>query len=262
MSLLGGKVAVVTGAGRGIGRAVAIALAGEGAVVGLAARSSDEIECVADEIRKCGGHAVAVPTDVGRQEDVDAFFSRVREELGEVDILVNNAAVGGPVGNLWETDPNAWLQMFNINVIGMARCARAVLPAMIARRYGKIIFVGSKAGRSESWASQCHEQMAYGVTKAAVNRFSEILAAQVRGYGINVNCIGVAADTRLGDDTIQALARQRGEPSPPTLDEKPVEERVLPEENVAPFIFFASSLADHITGAYIEANTLTDIVRK
>lgn len=262
MGLLEGKVAVVTGAGRGIGRAVALAMAAEGAVLGLAARTSHEIENVADEIRMRGGRAVAVPTDVGCQEDVDALFARVREELGEVDILVNNAAVAGFVGKLWEINPNTWQQMFNINVIGMARCARAVLPAMIARRYGKIIIVGSMAGRSESWASHCHEQMAYGTSKAAVNRFSEILAAQVRGYGINVNCIGVSADTRLGEDAFRAAALRRGEPPPPTLDEKPFEERVLPEENVAPFVFLASSLADHITGAYIEANTLSDIARR
>ena len=104
MSLLKGKVAVVTGAGRGIGRAVAVALAQEGAVLGLAARSSDEIERVADDIRKCGSRAVAVPTDVGCQENVDTFFARVREELGEVDILVNNAAVTVPFGFLWGSD--------------------------------------------------------------------------------------------------------------------------------------------------------------
>ncbi len=262
MSLLKGKVAVVTGAGRGIGRAVAVALAGEGAVVGLAARSSDEIERVADEIRKRGSRAVAVPTDVGCQEDVDAFFARVREELGEVDILVNNAAVTVPFGFLCETDPNKWQQLFNINVIGMARCARAVLPVMISQRYGKILNVGSQAGRSENWALQCHEQMGYGVSKAAVIRFSECLAAQVREYGINVNCIGVGADTRLGEDALQAAAQQRGESPPPRLNEMPMDERVWPEENVAPFVFLSSSLGDHITAVYIEANTLTDVMRR
>lgn len=262
MGLLTGRTAVVTGAGRGIGRAVAIAMAAEGASLGLAARSPREIEQVADEIRMQGGQALAIPTDVARQEDVDALFARVREELGEVDILVDNAAVVGPIGKLWETDPNAWQQVLDINVIGMARCARAVLPGMIARRYGKIIIVGSTAGRSEGWASHCHEQMAYGVSKAAVNRFSEILAAQVREYGINVNCIGVSADTRLGEEALQMAARQRGEPLPRTVEEKPLEQRILPEENIAPFIFLASSLADHITGAYIEANKLPDITRR
>ena len=249
VGLLDGKVAVVTGAGRGIGRAVAVGMAVEGAALGLAARSAPEIESAAEEIRSRGGRAVAVPTDVGRQEDVDALFTRVRDELGQVDILVANAAIAGPFGKLWETDPNMWQQVLNVNVIGLARCAHAVLPSMTARRCGKIIIVGSMAGRSDAWASNCHKQMAYGTSKAAVSRFSQLLAAQVREHGINVNCVGVAADTRLGEDTIP-------------LEEKPVEERVLPEENVAPFVFLASSLADHVTGAYFEANALPNVLRR
>lgn len=249
MGVLDGKVAVVTGAGRGIGRAVAIGMAAEGAAVGLAARSTCEIESVAGEIRSLGGRALAVTADISLQEDVDNLFARVRDELGNLDILVANAAIAGPYGTIWETEPNAWQQVMNVNVIGMARCAHAVLPSMITRRYGKIIIVGSRAGGSDKWAWDCHKQMAYGTSKAAVNRFSQLLAAQTHKYCINVNCVGVGADTTLGKDTIP-------------LPEKPAEERVLPEENVAVFIFLASSLADHVTGAYFEANNLSDVMRR
>lgn len=138
------------------------------------------------------GVGMATPTGGVTDGHIQHYVARAKAHpgliIGEVDILVNNAAVVGAYGFLWETDPNEWQQLFNINVIGMARCARAVLPAMISRRYGKILNVGSIAGGSENWASQCHEQMAYGVSKAAVIRFSECLAAQVIGYGINVNC--------------------------------------------------------------------------
>ena len=262
MNLLKGKVAVVTGAGRGIGRAVAIALAGEGAAVALAARTADEIESAASEIRAGRGRALTVPTDVTRQTDVDVLFELVREKLGEVDILVNNAAIMGPAGNLWETDPAAWGTVFDVNVISMVRCARAVLPAMVSRRYGKIINVGSTAGYSDSWASRFPEQTAYGTTKAAIHRFSVCLAHQVKSDGVNVNCVGVSAHTRMSDEAREALARLRGEPPPPSVNEAPVEARTLPEENAPLFVFLASSLSDHITGQYLEANSLPARLRR
>lgn len=259
--LLANRVAVVTGAGRGIGRAIAMAMADEGAAVALAARSSDEIDSVAEEIESSGGQAIAVPTDVGQQEQVDSLFQRVVRDLGEVDILVANAAKAGPVGRLWHMDIDAWQDVFSVNVLGVARCAKAVLPGMIEKKYGKILIVGSMAGKSESWAMSCPEQMAYGSSKAAVNRFSECLASQVAGYGINVNCIGVSAHTRLGDDTARAAQQGREGFNYPKVDEIPAGQRVLPEENVAPFVFLASSLGDHITGAYFEANRLSDAAR-
>ena len=262
MGLLEGKVAIVTGSGRGIGRAVAIALAAEGAAIGLAARSRDEIESAAAEIRGRGGSAVAVPTEVGRQEDVDALVATVRDRLGDIDILVNNAAVTGPTGLLWETDMGAWQEVFEINVLGLVRCARAVLPGMVKRRRGKIINVGSEAGRSDAWAATHAEQPAYGATKAAVIRFSECLAHQVKTYGINVNCVGVRAHTRLSGESRMALNRVRGESVPAMPDEVPPQERMLPQENVGAFIFLAFTLSDHVTGAYLEANSLPDYIHR
>ncbi len=263
MELLKEKISVVTGAGRGIGRAVAIGMANEGATVVLSARSADEIEDAAEEIRSKGGRALAVQADVAQQESVDALFERVGKELGDAEILVNNAAIiSKEIGLLWELDPNDWLDMFNVNVIGMVRCARAVLPSMIEKRYGKIIIVGSIAGYKEGWALRSHSQMGYALTKAAANHFSKVLSAQVRNYGINVNCIGVGAHTRLGFAARQELARKRGQPPPPSPEARPDEERIEPEENVPPFIFLASHLADHITGEYIEANMMTDGQRR
>ena len=263
MGLLSNKVAVITGAGRGIGRAVAMAIADVGAAVGLAARTADEIESAADQIRTGGGMALAVRTDVTQQKQVDALFAQVTNQLGQVDVLVNNAAIGSrTVGKLWETEPDDWLEMFDVNVIGMVRCTRAVLPSMIEKRCGKIIIVGSIAGRSEGWASRHHELLGYALSKAAANRFSDVLATQVKGYGINVNCIGVGAHTTINEPGIREQARRTGQSPPPTIEEIPEDRRIRPEENVAPFIFLASSLADHITGAYIEANMLPDEMRR
>ena len=262
MGLLSGKVAVVTGAGRGIGRAVALALAAEGAAVAASARSSPEISGTAAAIRNAGGQAVAIPVDVARQDMVDAMFARTRQELGPVDILVNNAAAAGPVGLLWETDASDWLETLDVNVLGMVRCVRAVLPDMISRRSGKIIIVGSGAGREETIPCMPGEFAAYCVSKAAVNYLAVSLAHSVREYGINVNCVGVGAQTRLSHEHQTMLAQSRGRPEPTAWEQLPSEERVLPEENVALFVFLASSLSDHIAGQYVEANSLPDAMRR
>ena len=262
MGLLEDKVAVIAGAGRGVGRAVAEGYAAEGAAVALAARSADEIQELAVQITARGGKALAVRTDITRKQEVEQLFARVRDELGAVDILVNNAAANGPIGMLWETDPEEWLSLYDVNVVGMVRCAHAALPDMIARRRGKIIIVGSVAGYSDRWAALRPELAAYGLTKAATNRFARCLSEQVKPYGINVNCVGVSARTRLDYDARRQLARIHGESPALTPEMLPAQDRTLPEENVAPFVFLASTLSDHITGQYLEANTLPDGLRE
>jgi NAD(P)-dependent dehydrogenase (short-subunit alcohol dehydrogenase family) len=256
VGLLAGKVAVVTGAGRGVGSAVAVELAEAGAAVALAARTVDEIESVAEGIRASGSRAIAVPTDVTRQSEVDTLFAQTREELGEVDVLVNNAAIIGPTGKLWETKLTEWHEVFDINLFSMVRCASSVLPSMVERGYGKIINVGSTAGWTDSWVPGNAEQAAYAATKAAIMRFSVCLAQQVKADGVNVNCVGVSAHTRMSDEARLALARVRGTPPPPTMDDLPIDQQVLPERNAPLFVFLASSLSDNITGQYLEANQM------
>jgi NAD(P)-dependent dehydrogenase (short-subunit alcohol dehydrogenase family) len=261
MGLLEGKVAIITGAGRGVGRAVAAAFAREGALVSLAARSVDEIESATEEIRSTGGKAIAIPADVIQQEQVEALFRQTTQKFGSVDILVNNAAIIGSTGMLWELELGVWQEIFEANILSMICCCRVAIPHMIEKRYGKIINVGSDAGYSEGWAVQFPEQAAYGTSKAAVKRFSELLANQVKRYGINVNCLGVSAHTRMGYEANVALARARGTAPPAPLDSLPPEKQILPDENAGAFLFLASPLSDHITGAYFEANRLPNIAR-
>ena len=260
MTLLAGKVAVVTGAGRGIGRAVAKAFASEGAAVAVAARSSGEINRVSAEIQNQGGLAISVRTDITLDNDVDSLFGQVRSDLGEVDILVNNAGCLGPMGRVWETEPADWLATFDVNVTGMVRCLRAVLPAMSDRGFGKIINVGSDAGWSDYWAATNSEHTAYAASKAAVRRMSSVVAEQVKSLGVNVNCLGVSADTRMSMEARRQLGILRAE-APPGSDEISVETGISAEENVDAFLFLASSLSDHITGQYIEANSLRTSMR-
>lgn len=182
--LLENKVALVTGAGRGIGKATAITLAKAGAAVVLAARSEAEIGSVASEIKLFGGRCLAIPTDVSDLVQVDHLLVLILRAFGQVDILVNNAAVVQPLGKVWETSPKAWQRLLQINVVGPYLCARAVLPHMLERGSGRIINVSSGAAEANIKGAS-----AYNASKAALERFSGTLAAEVAGSGVVVTTL-------------------------------------------------------------------------
>ncbi len=177
--LLEGQVAIVTGAGRGIGKATVLALAQAGAAVVLAARSRGEISGVADQIKQRGGKALAIPTDVADLVQVDHLLVLILRAFGRVDILVNNAAVIQPLGNVWETSPKAWQRLIAVNVIGPYLCVRSVLPHMLERGSGRVINVSSGAAEANLQGAS-----AYTASKAALERFSGTLAAEIDGTGV------------------------------------------------------------------------------
>lgn len=178
MSDLHGQVALVTGAGRGIGRAIAGRLAAAGVRVALAARSADQLEETAEEIRSAGGAALAVPTDVTDPEAVAALVRRAEAEFGPVDLLVNNAGSFSALGPLWEQDPDRWWTDVTVNLRGPFLGCRAVLPGMIERGRGRIInLIGGGAGTPFAYGS------GYGCSKAAVMRLTECLAEELRLAG-------------------------------------------------------------------------------
>ncbi len=180
---LKGLVAIVTGAGRGIGRATAGLYAREGAKVALAARSPLELQAVTAEIEDLGGEALAVPTDVRDRAQVLRLVERTRERFGPVDILFNNAGVARH-GYLVDITEEDWDLTFDVNVKGIFLCTQAVLPEMIVRHRGNIINVASGAGlRGSAW------KVAYSASKFAVVGFSESLAQEVGVHGIRVNTI-------------------------------------------------------------------------
>jgi 3-oxoacyl-[acyl-carrier protein] reductase len=163
---LDGKVALVTGGGRGIGANVARALAGDGWSVVVAARSRDQIERVAGEI---GGRAVEL--DVTSRESVE----RAIEEVGPVELLVANAGIGNR-DKTWEIDPSEWWQTFEVNVLGVHLCCRAVIPGMLERGSGRIVITGSGASYLPGTTAT-----AYPASKAAVGRYAEALNNELEG---------------------------------------------------------------------------------
>ena len=175
MEELAGKVVIVTGAGRGIGRAIAQAFAAEGARVALVARSAEQLETVAGEIRAAGGTALPVPTDITVQESVEEMVRRVEAELGPTDVLVNNAGSFYAIGPVWDVDAEKWWTDVTINLRGVLLCCRAVLPGMLERRQGRILnVIGGGTGNPFPYGS------GYASSKAAVMRLTECLAEELR----------------------------------------------------------------------------------
>lgn len=174
-------VAIVTGAGRGIGRAIALALAAEGAAVGVFARTAEEIAATAALISDAGGRAIALPLDVKDAAAVRAAVSETASRLGPVTLLVNNAGTPGPAGLDWEVDSEEWFECIEVIVRGAFLLSQAVAPGMIARGSGRIINIASIAG-----TRAFPRITATSIAKTALIRFSEGLAAQLAGHGVRV----------------------------------------------------------------------------
>ena len=191
---LAGQVALVTGAGRGIGRAVAAAFAREGALVVLAARSTRELASVQRDIEAAGGRALAVPTDVRQEPAVAALVSRALAESGRIDCLVTAAGLAafGPVADAKTED---WDQVMAVNLRGAFLCCRAVLPAMTAQGRGTIINIGSIVTSRTLPGSGAYTAAKYGLLG-----FSRVLAEEMRTHGVRVGVLSAGAtDTPLWD---------------------------------------------------------------
>ena len=221
---LSGKVALVTGAGRGIGRAIALAFAAEGAAVALAARSRADLAGVAGEIRERDGRALAVPTDVTQDGAVEALVEQTLTDLGRIDVLVTSAGTAA-FGAVADSKPADWDTMLALNLRAVMVCCRAVLPAMLRQRTGTIINVGSIASKRALPGSAV-----YTATKTAIDAFSRVLAEELRPHGVRVGVlVAGAVDTPLWD----------------TLGSSPPREKMLRPEDVARAAVLMAALPPH-----------------
>src|SRR4051794_22417167 len=177
-------VAIVTGAGRGFGKAIAMRLAREGYAVALTARTQSQIDEVAAEIRRLGGRALALAGDVTDRQGVDRVITEAERQLGPIMLLINNAGVPGPFGPIWAVDPEEWWASQAVHIRAPLLFLRAVLPGMIQRRAGRIIVVSAKASRLVA-----ANLSAYCVGKIAQTRIVEEVAVETRELGISAFAI-------------------------------------------------------------------------
>ena len=237
------RVAIITGGGRGLGRSIALAFGKQGAKVVLAARTKEEIDHVADELRSLKKDTIAIPTDISDENQVTHLVRRTLGAYGTIDILVNNAGARGPIGPIYEISLSEWEQTLRINLTAAFLCTKAVLPVLMEKKEGKIINVATTMTARPNLTP-------YMVAKAGLIHFTKQLSRELKDYNIQVNAIhpGVM-DTRMQEEIRKAGAKAIGT----DMFERLKEEGILhpPDEPAKLILFLASKEADGITGEYL-----------
>ncbi|MEZ4832920.1 MAG: SDR family oxidoreductase [Caldilineaceae bacterium] len=203
---LQGQVAIITGGGRGIGAATAALLAQAGAAVVVTARSEDEVESVAAEIRRTGGKALAVTADVSDVEQVEEVVETALTEFDRIDILVNNAGIIWPVDEAAYADPDEWAYNIHVNLVGPYLTARNVLPVMIEQGYGRILNITNGAANHvvPGWSAYC-------TAKAGLNMMTQALATELAESGVKINALSPGmVDTEMQADIRSVDAEEIG----------------------------------------------------
>ena len=231
MGYLEGRVALVTGGGRGIGRAIAIALANEGARVAVTARTATEIESVASEIAATGGEATAVTLDVSDPEAVRRAFGEVRERFGQVDVLVNNAGLGLSALT-WRATDELWRTVIETNLSGVFYCMREALGPMVERKWGRVINIASIAGKVGAPYIG-----AYSASKHGVVGLTRSAALEVALHGVTVNAICPGyVDTPMTDGSVATIIEKTGmsaDDARKKLESMSPQNRIITSEEVA-----------------------------
>ena len=208
------RVALITGAGRGIGRAIAGAFAAEGAKLALAARTRAELDETARMVENAGAETLVVLADVTDESDVKAMVEQTLARFQTIDILVNSAGIAGPVGPVQANDVSEWVRTVQVNLIGSFLCCHAVLPVMLGQDRGRIVNL-SGAGATNAW----RDMSAYCSSKAAVVRLTETMSLELAETNVRVNVLGPGSvHTRMWEEILEGGTaagnqelRERGE---------------------------------------------------
>jgi NAD(P)-dependent dehydrogenase (short-subunit alcohol dehydrogenase family) len=236
MDLLG-KAAIITGAGRGIGRSIALRLAQDGADVVVADIDLPAAEEVTLEIEQTGRRALALEMDVTQKAQVRAAMERAVAEFGRLDILVNNAGILGPTTSLVDTPEEEWDRCLEVHLKGAFLCCQAVVPQMLKQGYGKIVSMASAAGKEGN-----PNLAAYSVAKAGIICLTKSLAKEVATQGINVNCV---APTIIETDLVKGMSSEQ---VASLLAKIPMRRIGQPEEVAALVKFLVSDESAFATG--------------
>ncbi len=240
---LAGKTALVTGASRGIGAAIAAGLAAEGCRVGLVARGEDDLTATVGRIRAAGGDAVGVPADLTEAGAAERVVAEAAAAFGRdgLDVLVNNLG-GGARGD----DDEAWRRTLDLNLLAAVRCCRAAVPAMRERRAGAILLVASISGRKPGGRSP-----SYNVAKAAVIMYAQTLAQDLAPDGIRVNALSPGSTLFPGGSWERRRERHPEEIADFVARDLPLGRFATPDEIADVAVFLCSSRAGWVTGADI-----------
>jgi NAD(P)-dependent dehydrogenase (short-subunit alcohol dehydrogenase family) len=235
------KVALITGASRGIGEATAIGLAQAGADVAIVSRKLPDLEKVGEEIKKLGRKCLPVQAHLGRMEEINQLVKRVLEEFGRIDILVNNAATNPTMAQAIDVDERAWDSIMNLNLKGLFFLSQAVARVMREKGGGKIINVSSVAGITPDLLPL------YSISKAGVNMVTKVMAQQWAQYNIRVNAIAPGlTKTRFSE----ALWKNP-EILKMAMSKTPMARPAEPDEMVGAIIYLASDASSYVTGQTI-----------
>jgi NAD(P)-dependent dehydrogenase (short-subunit alcohol dehydrogenase family) len=242
------QVAIITGAGRGIGKVIALAYAHEGADMVLVSRTLSEVEETATQIRAMGRHALALKVDVSNKDAVEKMVRLALQEFGRIDILVNNAGILGPVGPLIENDSDEWIETVKVNLLGVFLCCKAVAPLMIKQGKGKIINLsGGGAASSRPFFS------AYAASKTAIVRLTEILAAELKEFNVQVNAIAPGAVNTSIHNQVLSAGERLGESVLAEARKVKKTGGTPPDVPAALAVFLASDESGGLTGKLISA---------
>lgn len=243
------KGVLITGAGRGIGKRLAIGFAQAGARVGLLARSKAELDLADLEIEHGGGTSLRLRADVRDYEQVTAAVERMKVHYGGIQVLVCAAGEQGPIGPFVEAQPKEWAEVVQVNLIGAIHACRAVLPDMIQHRSGKIlILVGTGSEEPRPNFS------AYAASKTALVRFAETLAEEVRDVNVQVNCLNPGATyTNMTDEILRAGDRAGWREVNDAATVR-VSGGTSPDAQIQLALFLASERSNHVSGKLLHVN--------